>query len=431
MSRGGYSDDWRRYQAGFRTDFALADDDSLTVQGDFFEGSAGESVNTVNVPAGLTRGLAGDHRHRGANILARWRHSLDDSEMQLQTYYDWTDWAIPYPGDDYEQSLGLFDIDFHHSLRASEAHQLTWGLHYRHLDADISPGGNIAVTDNSIQQQSISAFLQDSLSLVPEELTLMLGSKLEYNELTHFEYQPSLRLAWQMHEDHVLWSAVSRAVRVPSLVERYGIINVSAAAPGLPVRLLNNRDFESETMMAYEVGYRSQALKDVTLDTTFFFNRYDKLQAVKSVTPVTLQFSNEQNGEAYGVETSVAWQPAENWRLVGSYSHLNLELHGAREVAEGDSAENLAYLQSYLDLSEDLELNAALYYADNVRNGDIGAFARLDVGLTWRPRPNFSFSVWGQNLLDESHPEHPPDGYLSGRTAEVERAVVGQITIEF
>jgi iron complex outermembrane recepter protein len=427
----GYSDDWQRYQAGFRADFALAGEDSLTIQGDVFDLSAGEALNTVNLTTGVTRGIADNHQHRGANILARWTHSLEDSEMQLQAYYDWTHWIIPYPGADYDQQLGLLDIDFHHSLVASAAHQLVWGLNYRHLSTDITPGGSIAVVDGDITQQTISGFLQDTITLIPDELTLILGTKLEHNELTHFEYQPSLRLAYQLHPDHVVWAAVSRAVRVPSLVERYGDLTLAAAGPGLPVRLLHNSDFQSETLIAYELGYRTRALENVSLDVAAFANRFDNVQTFRQVSPLDLEFSNEENGEAFGVEASLTWQAAENWRLVGNYSYVTLQLHGLDETAEGDSPENLASLQSYLDLSDDLELNAALYYADNVPHMDVGAYTRLDVGLTWRPSANVSLSIWGQNLLDESHPEHGPDDYLSRQSAEVKRAVLGELKIEF
>lgn len=52
----------------------------------------------------------------------------------------------------------------------------------------------------------VSAFIQDQIALAaPVHLTL--GTKLEYNDFSGFEYQPSVRLAWQLSPRQVLWTA--------------------------------------------------------------------------------------------------------------------------------------------------------------------------------------------------------------------------------
>ena len=39
-------------------------------------------------------------------------------------------------------------------------------------------------------------FLHDEIQLIPDELSLILGTKIEYNVFTGFEFQPSVRTAW-------------------------------------------------------------------------------------------------------------------------------------------------------------------------------------------------------------------------------------------
>ena len=62
-----------------------------------------------------------------------------------------------------------------------------------------------------------SAFLQDTLTLIPDRVKLTLGSKLEYNSLTQFELEPSARLIYTADERNLFWGAILRAVRTPGL----------------------------------------------------------------------------------------------------------------------------------------------------------------------------------------------------------------------
>ena len=54
-----------------------------------------------------------------------------------------------------------------------------------------------------------------------------LGSKVEHNDYTGFEVEPSARLQWNITDKHTVWGAVSRAVRVPTRFERDIAIDIS------------------------------------------------------------------------------------------------------------------------------------------------------------------------------------------------------------
>lgn len=49
-----------------------------------------------------------------------------------------------------------------------------------------------------------------------EEPALIFGTKIEHNDFTGFEYQPSARLAYTPDDKQTLWTSVTRAVRTPS-----------------------------------------------------------------------------------------------------------------------------------------------------------------------------------------------------------------------
>ncbi len=76
-------------------------------------------------------------------------------------------------------------------------------------------------------------------------------------------------------------------------------------------------------------------------------------------------------------------------------------------------------------------MNAALYYYDNVPTQDISAFFRFDAGLTWHLAKNLDLSIWGQNLLDDKHPEFGADQYFLAGAGEIQRGVYGKITWRF
>lgn len=89
------------------------------------------------------------------------------------------------------------------------------------------------------------------------------GLKAETNAFTGLELQPNVRLLWNPRRTHTLWAAATRAVRIPSIADRGGLIPVYAG-PG-PGGLLavacyeGSTAAEAEVLHAYEAGYRLQA----------------------------------------------------------------------------------------------------------------------------------------------------------------------------
>ncbi len=81
-----------------------------------------------------------------------------------------------------------------------------------------------------------------------EALRVTLGTKLEHNDFSGFEVQPSVRMAWLPRENHTLWVAISRAVRVPTRIERDIAIDITDPAGDPVARWLGNDDFESERL---------------------------------------------------------------------------------------------------------------------------------------------------------------------------------------
>jgi iron complex outermembrane receptor protein len=435
-------DDWDMARGGFRLDHEGADHATITLQGDVYgSGRIGEGTRTAN-PSGH---FAFDTHHTdgrasGGNIMLRIDRDdpEDESGWELKTYYDRRNRVI---ANGFQSERDIFEADFRHHFRPLSRHELMWGAAFRYTHDRTEGTDTLRFDPPSRSLRKPSAFVQDTITLVPDTLLTMVGSKFEHNDYTGFEFQPSARLWWTPDGRQTLWGAISRPVRTPSRINTDLRFTRAYADSGLlgggppsgntvPLMIRGNKEAEAERLRSYETGYRIEPIEGLMLDTAGFYNEYRDLLSPGRRNIGT--FKNAGTGESYGVETSVRWDPAENLRIQGSYSVLRVPVHG-RDMdtdAEGTSPEHRFQLRSTLDVVEDLSLHGALYYNDNLPARDIPAYIRMDLGLTWRPTENTELSVWGQNLLDPSHPEYR-DPFLQDRITEIERSVYIQASLNF
>lgn len=193
-----------------------------------------------------------------------------------------------------------YDLDWRHRFPVGDRQDIIWGAGYRLMQDDTpTDSPNVGFVPQKRNMQLFSAFLQDEIDVVPDELALTLGTKLEHNDFSGFEVQPNARLAWTMTNRQTVWAAVSRAIRSPSRID------VDYRIPKDPPHAVSGRpDFEAEKVVAYEIGYRGQPAETLTLSLATFYNDYDDLYSVEpedpsDPTPVfTIQ--NGTNGHSWG-----------------------------------------------------------------------------------------------------------------------------------
>ncbi len=440
------SDDWRLGHAGFRADWDASDSDALTLQADLYRANIGQLAPAVTIIGrpGPTGNL--EVHASGGNVLGRWRRQLGaDSDLQVRAYVDRTHRDDPSFHDD----LDTFDLDVQHRFLLAASHEIVWGLNYRYTDNSNRGKLIFAVEPQEAHDQLFGGFVQDQIAL-SDALRLTLGTKLEHNDFSGFEVQPSVRLAWDIAPRQSAWAAVSRAVRVPTRLERD--IAIEVTPPGTNPRgvLLGNDDFEAEELIAYELGYRWQPLDALALDLALFHNRYEGLASLEIGAPaldsgtgvVTFPIVNLNltDARSRGVEALAAWSPRENWRLVASYSYIHLDMrpHGQDQnrgaFLEGTTPRHQISLRSLLDLPSDWQLDAHLRHSTQLERQPelptgpgIDAYTELDVRLGWRASERLELALVGQNLLHDHHTEF---GTPAAR-GEIERSVYGKITWQF
>ncbi len=186
-------------------------------------------------------------------MLGRWQQRVSETNTwTLQAYFDVTERDELYIG----QTHHTADIDFQHHFQLAEHHDLVWGLGYRKISDEFNNSYMIALLPDERTSELFSGFIQDEIKLLEDRVRFTLGAKVEHNDYTGVEIQPSARLLWKMNADNNLWTSVSRAVRTPSQVEDNGstVIEPLPIPPYPKIPILGNPEVEPEEVMAYEAG---------------------------------------------------------------------------------------------------------------------------------------------------------------------------------
>ena len=421
-------DTWSRVRGGFRADGALQSGTGWTLQGDaYFHPTAMESALIPRPDAHLQSDRqTADNSINGANLLFRLTSGFDqDRGWMLRAYYDHTRREALR----FDVRRDTVDVEYRRWLAWGGRNTLIWGLQYDRTSDQVENTPSVVFDPAERAWNTSNVFVQNTTALVPEKLFLMLGTKLTEHSFVGFQVQPSARLWWTPDARRTWWASVSRPVRVPSRFEEDGFLVFSFADRGqlatgtpdgvyVPLGLAGNGALKAEQLMAWETGYRFQLGDRWMIDTSLFYNDYQRLIGV----PPTIfgDFTDAATGATWGGEMSISAQITPQWKVEGSYSRLHTRIDGpVLPYEETGTPEQLAQLRSYFDISPDLELNAALYRVGEAPFNGIPAYTRGDLGMTWRPRPGLELSAWGQNLLDASHRE------ASG--AEVPRGVYLQM----
>ena len=409
-------DPLRMAQGGFRVDGDASDRDAFTLQGDAYKGLAGSPIRS-------------DSDLEGGNLLGRWSRRLsEESNLELQVYWDRTYRRVP---GQFEEHRDTWDVDFQHRLPFGRRHDVVWGGGYRVSRDDVESTPLLAWIPNRDTQELFNVFVQDEVALIEDRLQLTVGSKFEVNESTGLEVQPSIRLGWTPDDRHTVWGAVSRAVRTPTRIDEDTRFLV-----GSVTLLSGSRDFESEELLAYEVGYRVQPRPALSVDLAAFYNVYDNLRSQEPVVagrPFPVVLDNKLEADTYGFELRANFQAATWWRWHAGYAYFEKDLRldpDSRDptggLGEGNDPEHRFSLRSMIDLPGSVELDAWLRYVDRLPFPALAEYTELDLRLGWRPTDRLELSLVGQNLLHDQHAEFP-----APRQEEVERSVYGKATWRF
>jgi iron complex outermembrane receptor protein len=429
-------------RAGFRADWGSRGGDNFTAQGDVYRGTTAtmglvDSVNPFADRASL------DHV-AGGNLQFRWTAIQSSrSDTTVQAFYDHT--ARTQPSLVLAQSI--FNLDFQHHLKLGPRNDTVWGAAYRSSNSRAGGRGMELLRDSNVTNIA-SAFVQDEIQ-VARRLHVTIGTKLEYDSVSHAQLQPTLRLLFKASEHQTIWAAATSAVRTLSEINLYGRMNVGAfrdstGKPGLIV-LTGNPDLKPERVESFEVGYRWQATQDVALDATAFHNHLRGLlgretsrsfvdASGRRINPI--QFGNSVNGHSNGAEFLLTDAVAPNWNVALGYTFFEMSLidgqglSSSSAIGDVTTPRHQVQLRSFVQLPRQLQLDSSAFYVGRI-GSTVQPYLRLDAQLLWHPAGRWELSIAGQNLLQARHTEFVGGSGESNLSTPIQRTVTGRLAWRF
>lgn len=371
---------------GGRMDWAVGEN-RLTLQGDGFDNTVAINEDSSGTDTSVS----------GANLLGRWSRPWMGGEFQAQAYYDRFERTEPGT----VETNDTYDILLQQTYNIGR-HALVWGGGYRAVRSSFTPAPGGAFLLPATRTLTLAnLFLQDQITLRPG-LIATVGAKFEDNSFSGQEFLPNLRLAWERPGGDLLWAAVSRASRTPNRIER------DLTLPGF----LEGGDFQSERLIAYEVGYRARPLETLSVSVSAFYNDYDQLRTA-SVTPVTvfpLRLTNHGRGTTYGIEAWGSYDVTPGWRLSAGVTTLTKDFEvspAGTDISElasvGDDPDVQLIARSQSSLTDRLDLDLRLRAVDDLAQVD--NYVEADARLGWRITDGLELSLSGQNLLNDRRVE--------------------------
>ncbi|HZZ93887.1 MAG TPA: TonB-dependent receptor [Usitatibacter sp.] len=386
----GAQDESERMLAGFRGDWQR-DGASGTLEGEAYKG------NVDNL---------GGHRDlQGGHVLGRWaRPTADGGTLRVQAYYDRTDRV--HDGS-FGEKLDILDVDVQHGWKPHADHDLVVGGGYRASRdrIDNTPLLGFAPADTS--QQWANLFVQDEWT-VRKGLQLTGGVRAERNPYSGVEWLPTLRFAFDVAPNHLLWGDVTRAVRAPSRIDRDAFTPV----------LRTNTSFEAERAGVAELGYRAQFTPGLSASVTVFHHRYPNLRTLELTPDMRgIVVSNGFEGRITGIEGWGTWRLTPWWRLDAGFMTMSetittrpghVDVGGVGQIS--NDPRHTAQLRSSWDFGRAWELDVAVRNVGHIPNYDVPAYTVADARIGWRVTRSLDASLAVQNLFDRDYSELGPAG---------------------
>jgi iron complex outermembrane recepter protein len=431
---------WMQRRGGFRMDYTPTKEDTMTVQGDLFAGHETDYADVaLMTPPYVVFSPDKSPPMNGGNILLRYGRVLDeDTSWQLQTYYDHYQTVTT----DLPIRRDTFDLDLQYQFSPWQDHKFVTGANYLY-SPDKTTGGFFAAFDppNFITQWA-SVFAQDTVTLEEDRWYFTLGTRLEYNTFGKFQPDPTARLLFLPSDRQSVWASVSRAVRMPMRQDRQLNVHAHLGPPGDPLflNLLGNPNFQPETLVAYELGYREAPTDDFSWDIAGYINDYHKVRGYDGPGPpvvvppglvyLPLQFDNGLRVLTYGFEVTANLDLTDNWRLYGAYSVFQADAQGdplGVGQVTGSSPNNQVYLQSSWDIGDNKTFDLIGRYVDRLTDLNVPQYFEIDARIAWQATKTLELSFVGRNLLDSHHLEFV-DVLSMVPPSEVRRGWYGMIT---
>ncbi len=311
-------------------------------------------------------------------------------------------------------------------------------LDYQDSWEDSSGGPWISTFENRFETDRKAVYGQLSTAL-SDEFTLTTGLRFEryendYNDSVgvHSRQKDNLwggklSLDYSGLENTLLYGTISRGYKIGGVNgQAVGKVLSDPSTPAdTAAFLLSRSNFDSETLINYELGFKGRYL-DGSLDlavTAFYMDRQDMQASVAVLFPPAewkSYLDNVDDGYNAGIEFEANWRINDTITLFGSLGLLDSEL-GDLVVEDPDtggvldqSGRDQAHAPNYqfnigssISITDSLVLTVEVdgkdeFYFSNSHNDESDSHELVHMNLAYQLN-QVSVNIWGRNLTDEDY----------------------------
>ena len=412
---------------GFRAGGQIGERDQWMIQAEGSHVDRQEPLaNPILAPVQV-QSLQGHTDYETGSVQAKWTHTASaGSESELQFTYGRYDFNYPYV----VARVNNLTVDYQNRVQTGEHNELYWGAGYQQY-WDATEDSKLSFSPANSVYRSLDVVLRDEWQFVPGRWTASMGIRLDYNSYKKLEYQPSFRLLFTPSSKQSAWMGISRAVRVPSRIDRDIDVDEGGMILGpvaSSVYLRGTKNFQSEVERGLEAGYRVQSGQKWSIDASVFWSYYGRLRLLHTVGPqrsslvpapafrLDLYTCNGGAGRSYGGEIWGSYQVREHWRIVPSYSYLNeskwmpaVNYYRYAWDATPATVPHQGLLRSQHDLSRNVRLDLMARVRSRDTSLNLPGVLLVDARVAWRPTRSGELSVSVQNLANRQVLEALPE----------------------
>lgn len=326
-------DSYDTHWFNFRGDYQLDINNTLLIELGLSDGDRNDGFpNDLIQPPRTTR-----DNHNFQQL--RWTSNLGEKgEIQLQAYHNYQriddnfldqigDPDIPLPPNYIQAGYGFeshrYDLEFQHSLDVAEDIRLVWGLGARQ---DRATGFWTFATYDWIKRNQYRGFGNLEWRLT-EKLIMNLGGMYEKFDRKEGFFSPRLAFNYKATKNHVLRFVSTKAYRMPTFWEDFGMQGAYTIADTSLVLPLysNTENIEPEENHSLELGYLINLPKyGLQLDIKAYKETYRNLIAeVRDKSTDIFFYTNSGTYHVRGWEVGLDWKPTKRSLLHVAYSRAS------------------------------------------------------------------------------------------------------------
>lgn len=338
----------------FRGDRRLSVNDTLELKFGFLGGVRAHG----NHPDGS------DHHNSSAHSnyeQLRWHRKLGlDDDLSIQFYHNATNYRERYVDvhsipRNYDISVERYDLELQRRMRPGPTTRLVWGL-----DARVDQARSLGyLYDRSPSFRSSQAFANLEWFPIPK-VSINLGAMLEHNNYTGTALSPRVGITYQIRPGHTLRAIVSKAIRVPTIIEEQADSRLPSTPLGTQV-LAGNPNLQCERILSREIGYYGRFDRRLFVDVKIYRDSISNLITLLH-SPLPARFYNTDNVTISGAEVQFDYRPNRSNRAFLGYAYTHID--GA-DVANNYTSSAPPHSLSLLlihDFSHRIEGSMAYYY---------------------------------------------------------------------